>query len=297
MIGRHLTKLLPDSYGVTHDDYDLMNKRECEEALKDGGVNEETTVYNCTGMNGGLPLNIAKPADIYYQSAQLNLNILQTCQMFNVKKVVSIISACSYPDTDHEMKEEEFLNGPPNKTVACHGHAKRTILAFGQSLNQQHGLAAISTILTNTYGPFDRFDLKRTKVVGAVVRKVCEAKENNAPHITFFGTGSPVRELIFAGDAASCLVQIANKYEDYQNPINIGSDQITSIRNLVEMVVELVGYTGEIHWDTEKPDGQAYRKLCTDKMKMYVDHKMTPFEDGLRKTIDYYLKIGRFLDR
>lgn len=299
MVGRHLTRILPQKgfYGAKHESWNLLNYDTCEALFDSVQANNETIVYNLVGFNGGLPLNLSRPADIYYESSQLNLNVLKCCQQFKVKKVISIISACSYPSTEYAMKEEDILNGYPNPSVECHGFAKRTIFEYSRQLYKQYGLKSVSTILTNCYGDGDRFDLKRTKVVGAAVKRICDAYQNGEKSVTFYGTGNPVRELMYAGDAAHCLVQIAEKYEDYMNPINIGSDQHLSIKELVSRIVNIVGYTGEILWDTTKPDGQMMRMLDNNKMYKYVDHKMTDFNDGLRETIKYYMEVGRYLDR
>lgn len=293
MIGNHLQKLLPQAVLINHKTHDLLSLDDCRKAFSCRPEN----VYNLSGFNGGLPFNLAFPADIYYQSTQMNLNILKCCEEFKVNKVISIISACSYPDSGVHLEEDELLRGHPNYTVECHGFAKRVIYEYSRQLYKQFRMKSISAVLTNSYGPYDRFDLQRTKVVGAAVRKICEAELNNAPSITFFGTGTPVRELMYAGDAAKALKTLIMNYEDYLNPINVGSDQMTSIFNLVEMIADIVGYKGEIKWDTSKPDGQAFRKLSTDKMKDYVRFEMTPLAEGLRETIDYYMSTGRFLNR
>ncbi len=299
MIGRHLMKILDEykTVGVSHSEYDLLDFENCYEVFSGGVADSDTVVFNLVGFNGGLPLNLSRPADIYYESAQLNLNVLKTAQLFKVKKIVSIISACSYPDTDHAMKEEDVLKGFPNPSVECHGFAKRTILEFGRQLYKQYNLHAISTILTNCYGDYDRFELLRTKVVGAAIRKIYEAKLNNEEKVVFFGSGNPIRELMYAGDAAACLVQISQTYDDPMNPINIGSDQLVSIKELVTKIANIIGYTGTIMWDTNKPDGQAIRMLDNSKMYKFVNHKMTDFEEGLRRTVKYYEETGRFLSR
>lgn len=297
MLGRHLGKILPDYFGVTHKEFDLLDLEQCKSAFVQAEVDNETVVYNLAGRNGGIIANLAIPADIYYESAQINLNILRCCQLFNINRVVNIISACAYCDTTTEMKEDELLNGYPNSTVECHGFAKRTIFEYSRQLHKQYGVKSICTVLTNCYGDYDRFDLNRTKVVGAVVRKMCEAVWYDLPQITFRGTGSAVREMMYAGDAAACLVKLADVYDDYMNPVNIGSGQTISIRELVNKISFMVGYKGDILWDTTQADGQAYRKLSTERMNKYISHEMTPFDVGLKNTIEYYRKVGRYLDR
>lgn len=296
MIGQHLVKVLDGSTtkGVKHAHYDLRNLETCRYVFS---TNKPKFVYNLVGVNGGLIYNEKYPADIYYNSTQLNLNVLKCCHEFRVNKVISIISACSYPDSLEELREDCLFDGKPSVHTECHGFAKRTILEYSRQLNKQHGLKSISMILTNCYGDYDRFNLERTKVVGAVVRKIYEAKANGDESVSFRGDGSPIREMMYAGDAARCIYTIMGLYDDYQDPINVGSGQTISIRKLVETVAKLIDYKGSIVWDTSWSNGQSFRKLSLDKMKNYIQFTPTPLEDGLKKTIEYYDKTGRFLDR
>ncbi len=293
MIGTHLSKILPNAVRITHKTHDLLSLKECRDAFSCRPDN----IYNLSGFNGGLPFNVEYPFDIYYQSSQMNLNIFKCCQEFKVNKVLGIISACSYPDSGIELEEKDLLKEYPNVYVECHGFAKRNIYECNRQLFKQYGIKGISAVLTNSYGPRDRFDLRRTKVVGAAVKKICLAKLAGEKSITFFGTGTPVRELMYAGDAAKAISTIMDTYADYLNPINIGSEQLISIYDLVNLIARLAQYEGKIEWDRSRPDGQMLRRLSTKKMREYVNFEMTPLETGLKNTIEYFLNIGRFLDR
>ena len=295
MIGKQLCNIVPYAVGISHKHYDLTKMESCYEAFRSYKI---ANVYHLAGLNGGISMNIERPADIFYTTSQINLNVLKCCELFKVNKVISVLASCSYPDRGNQfLSEADLWQGSPNDTVECHGLAKRMLHAYSRQLHKQFKIKTICAILTNCYGPGDRFDLNRTKVVGAIVKKVCDAKINGAPSITCFGTGAPLREIMHCRDAAKCLYAIENTYKDYLNPINIGSDQEISIKDLVEIVKRLVGYDGEVIWDTSKPDGQMRKKLSTFKMKQYVDHKMIPLETGLEETIDYYMDIGRYLER
>ena len=294
MLGKHISKILPDSISPQYTD--LMNLQACRDIFQLHS-DSDTVVYNLLGYNGNIGMNIREPADIFYRSTQLNINVLKCSQAFGVKKVINVVSACCYPDTSYEMKEEDLFNGLPNETVECHGFAKRILLEYSRQLNKQYKTNSVCAILTNCYGDFDRFDLNRTKVIGAAVKKICDAKLNGDKTVTFWGTGKPVRELIYAGDAAKCLVELAEKYEDPLNPINISSDNPLSIREMVDIIKDEVNYQGEVVWDLSKPDGQAYRKLNTEKMKKFISHRMTPFRIGIQNTVRYYMETGRYLDR
>ena len=257
-------------------------------------------IYMLAGYNGGISFNREYPADIYYKTVMMNMNILQQCCAYreNINKVVTVLASCSYPDFGETVLEEDMIEqGLPNETVECHGLAKRTILQYSRQLYKQYGMKIVNTILTNCYGPGDRFDVNRTKVVGAVVKKICDAKFNDLKSVTFFGTGKPKREIMFCRDAAQALYDIGQTYDDFPNPVNIASDQEISIRDLVSKVCSIVGYDGDIVWNTLYPDGQMRKKLSTEKMKKYINTNITPLEIGLTETIRYYMNIGRFLDK
>jgi len=295
MIGRQICNILPDCVGISHKYYDLTDILSCYDAFK--GF-QFRNVIHLAGFNGGIGLNLSRGADIFHTTSLINLNVLKCCQLFKVDKVISVLASCSYPDLkDKVLEESDIFKGECNSTVASHGMAKRLLLSYSRELNKQYGLKTICPILTNCYGPGDRFSPERTKVVGAAVKKICDAKINNTPSITFWGTGNPLREIMHCRDAATCLTKLLTSYDDYQNPINIGSDQEISIRDLVSTIARLCEYYGAIVWDTDKPDGQMRKKLSTAKMKDYISHDMTPLEEGLRETIKYYLEVGQHLER
>lgn len=295
MIGKQLCELVPDSIGIQHIYYDLTDLPSCYEIFKE--YNFET-VYHLAGYNGGISLNLAKPADIFYTTSQINLNVLRCAQLFNVKRIVNVLASCSYPNLGNQfLRECDLFHGWPDPTVEPHGLAKRILLAYSRQLHKQYGLNTINAILTNCYGPGDRFNLSRTKVVGAAVRRICDAKRDNLPSVTFLGTGKPLREIMYCKDAASCLVKLAANYTDYMNPVNLGSNQEISIYDLAYKIKDLVGYNGEILWDESKPDGQMRKKLDTLKMSQWISHEMTPLDEGLQNTIKYYQEVGQYLDR
>lgn len=298
MLGKQVSHMLPDVVNISHKYYDLIDFESCKDAFDAISFSAHKTVYNFCGYNGGVQFNLKYPSEIYYRTAQINLNVLRCCHLFRVDKVVSVIASCAYPDFgDKVLSEEDINNGEPNPTVECHGYAKRTLLYYGRQLYKEHGIKAVSAILTNCYGPGDRFDVERTKVVGAIIKKLCDAKISNLPSVTFFGSGKPRREIMFCRDAAKALIEVGKNYDDAMTPINIGSDQEITILDLVYMVARLVDYKGEIVWDVTKTDGQMRKKLDTTKMREFIKFEMTPLEEGLKETIKYYMDVGRYLTR
>lgn len=200
------------------------------------------------------------------------------------------MTSCAYPDTGMEiLKEETFWNGQPNKTIRAHGIAKRNLQAAAEAYNDQYELNASTVCVTNLYGPHDTFNLIRTKVVGALVRKFAEAVIEEEDKVECWGTGAPMREFMYVDDAAEAIVQALQNYDDPTQPLNIGTGKDISIKQLVEYIVSAVGYKGEVFWNTEKPDGQMKKLLDTLRMAQYINIEPIEVEEGIKKTVDWYI--------
>jgi GDP-L-fucose synthase len=272
---------------VPHSKLDLMN---LENVLDFFAEAEPDYCIHCAGYNGGIQFNLANPAHILYTNTVMGLNIYEACRVAEVKKLLSIMSSCAYPDTGMEiLNEKDFWNGPPNPTIKTHGLAKRILQAGAEAYKNQHGLNAVTVCVTNLYGEFDTFNLDRTKVVGALIRKVVEAKLENKAFVQCFGTGKPKREFMYVRDGAEAVVQALEKYDDSFETLNIGTGKEITIKELVEKIVGHVGYDGQISWDTERPDGQMKKLLDTEKMNKILDVKTTDINDGLEQTVMWYM--------
>ncbi len=248
---------------------------------------------HCAGYNGGIEFNRMYPADILYSNACMGLNLYHASQYCRIRKLVSVMTSCAYPDTGMEvLKEDTFWNGKPNKTIRAHGVAKRVLQAASEAYYDQYEMKSVSTCITNLYGPYDTFDLVRTKVVGALIRKFVEAKQNEHDSVECWGTGSPMREFMYVDDAAEALVQVLETCEDYDNqhPLNIGTGSDVSIKDLVDIIVEEVDYEGEVVWNTKKPDGQMKKLLDSSRMREVLDVGITPLEEGIRNTVNWYIE-------
>ena len=245
---------------------------------------------HAAGYNGGIEFNRMYPADILYSNTVMGLNLHHACEYLGVKKVLSIMTSCAYPDTGMEiLKEETFWDGQPNKTIRAHGIAKRNLQAAAEAYNDQYELNASTVCVTNLYGPHDTFNLIRTKVVGALVRKFAEAVIEEEGEVECWGTGAPMREFMYVEDAAEAIVQALQKYDDPTQPLNIGTGKDISIKQLVEHIVSAVGYKGEVVWNTEKPDGQMKKLLDTFRMAEYIEIQPIEVEEGIKKTVDWYI--------
>ena len=246
---------------------------------------------HAAGYNGGIEFNRMYPADILYSNTVMGLNIHHACEYLGVKKVVSIMTSCAFPDTGMEiLKEETFWDGLPNKTIRAHGIAKRILNAATQAYNDQYNLNAVTVCVTNLYGPNDTFNLVRTKVVGALIRKFVEAKLEENEQVECWGTGAPMREFMYVDDAAEAVVQALEKYEDVDTPLNIGTGTDISIKQLVDYIVKATNYKGEVFWNTEKPDGQMKKLLDTTRMKDILDVTPIEVQEGVKRTVQWYME-------
>ena len=244
---------------------------------------------HAAGYNGGIEFNRMYPADILYTNTVMGLNVHHGCEYLKVKKVLSIMTSCAYPDTGMEvLKEDTFWNGLPNKTIRAHGVAKRILQAASEAYGEQYDLKAVTACVTNLYGPHDTFNLVRTKVVGALIRKFVEAKLEDSDEVECWGTGAPMREFMYVDDAGEAIVQALEKYEDSSLPLNIGTGINISIKQLVDYIVAAVDYDGEVDWNTNKPDGQMKKLLDVSRMKDIIEISPISVEEGIKKTVDWY---------
>lgn len=239
---------------------------------------------------GGIGANQANPGAFAYDNLIMGTNILEESRREGVKKVVLVGTCCSYPcHTPVPFKESDLWNGYPEPTNAPYGVAKRALLSLAMAYRQQYGFNAVCPILANLYGEFDDFDLAASHVIPALIRKAVEAKSRGDDYIDVWGTGEPSRELLYAGEAAKAVVDCAERLET-SDPVNIGTGQEVKIRDLVDMVCKTVGFTGSIRWNHDKPDGQPRRSLDTTRAKELLNWEATtPLEEGLKRTVDWYV--------
>jgi len=219
----------------------------------------------------------------------MGVQLLHRAWETGVEKFVAIGTICAYPKyTPVPFKEENLWDGYPEETNAPYGLAKKMLLVQSQSYREQYGYNSIFLLPVNLYGPGDNFDPKSSHVIPALIKKCIEASENGASHIEVWGDGSPTREFLYVEDAAEGILLAAEKY-NRSDPVNLGSGNEISIKDLVEMIARLTGYAGELVWDTSKPNGQPRRGLDTNRAKEYFgfEAKMT-FEEGLKNTIEWF---------
>lgn len=292
MIGRATIKALLDAdahvVSSSHKHCDLMDIYNLRTMYENTEIDYAILLQT---YSGNVKFNRTFPADTYYRTAQMALNTLKFCQEKKVKKVVSVLSSCAYPNNGQTiLKESEFWNGQPDESIESHGFSKRIFLEYSRQLSRQYNLNAVCAVVNNSYGEYDSFDIKKTKVVAALIKRFSDAKRDKISNVTLWGSGTPFRSFVYAGDVGIGLVKVLENYSDTELPINIASDKTISIRELAELVADLVGYDGDITWDMGK-DGQMQKTLFTNKMEHHLDWKpATSLRKGLEKTIAWYLK-------
>lgn len=273
---------------VFHKNTDLTRYADTMQCIDDAKAD---MVIHLAGYNGNIDFNRKYPADIFYRTSLINLNVLSACRIYNVQKVVSVLASCAYPDNIPVLKEEDLWGGKCNSSVECHGVAKRTLDIFSRCLRLEYNLNAVTAILNNSFGEYDSTDLNKTKVVMSLIKKYCDARNNNLPEVVNWGSGAPLRQFVYCKDAAEGIVQCLERY-DGTYPINIASDTEISIAQLAEKISKFVGYNGKTIWDTNKLDGQMRKCLDLTKMKSILDIKFTNFDKALKNTIDWYDSIN-----
>lgn len=238
---------------------------------------------------GGIGANRAHPAEFFYDNLMMGVELMHQAWKHGVGKFVAIGTVCAYPKfTPVPFKEDDLWNGYPEETNAPYGLAKKMLLVQAQAYRQQYGFNAIYLLPVNLYGPRDNFDLETSHVIPALIRKAIEAQERGEKELVVWGDGSPTREFLYVEDAADGIVAAAERYNGAE-PVNLGSGYEISIKDLAELIVRLTGFQGKLIWDTTKPNGQPRRGLDVSRAKAYFGWEAkTPFEEGLRRTIEWY---------
>ena len=246
-------------------------------------------VVHLAAVVGGIGANRENPGRFFYENAAMGIELMEQARLAGVEKFVQIGTVCSYPKfTPVPFREDDLWSGYPEETNAPYGLAKKMLLVQGQAYRQQYGFDVIHLIPVNLYGPGDNFNPASSHVIPALIKKCVDARERGDDHIEVWGTGSASREFLYVEDAAEGIVLATERY-DGPDPVNLGVGREITIRDLVDLIVKLTRFEGEIRWDASKPDGQPRRALDTSRARDWFGFEAkTTFEDGLRATIDWY---------
>lgn len=257
-------------------------------------VQDADLVLHLAARVGGIGFNQKFPGALFYDNAAMGLNLIEASRLAKVKKFVMVGTICAYPaHTPVPFREDDLWNGYPEETNAPYGVAKKAMLVMLDAYRRQYGMNGVFLLPVNLYGPEDNFDLESSHVIPALIRKFIDAKEQNQPYVTLWGDGSPTREFLYVADAARGVVMAAESF-DSSEPVNLGSAQEFSIKHLAEIIQRKVGYTGDIRWDTSRPNGQERRKLDVSRAEQRFGFRAEmSFEEGLAHTIDWWMKARR----
>jgi len=267
-------------------EYDLTRQADIDRLFVDM---RPSVVIHLAAVVGGIGANQANPGKFFYENAVMGIQLIEACRRYRVRKTVVIGTICAYPKfTPVPFREEDLWNGYPEETNAPYGIAKKALLVQCQAYRQQYGMNAIFLLPVNLYGPGDNFHPDTSHVIPALVRKCVEAVEAGKAEITCWGDGSPSREFLYVGDCADGIIAAAERY-DKPEPVNLGSGREITIKDLVERIAAVVGFRGRIVWDATRPNGQPRRCLDVSRAEReFGFHATTPFDEGLRKTIEWY---------
>ncbi len=269
---------------IRSSDYDLRDPGAVRAA-----VNGAEVVIHLAARVGGIGFNRRHPAPLAYDNLIMGSNVFEQSRLAGVGKLVAACSVCAYPKfTPVPFSEDDLWNGYPEESNAPYGLAKKMMLVLSDAYRREYNFDSCAPILANLYGPDDNFDLEDSHVIAAMIRKFVDAKKNGASEVVLWGTGNPTREFLYVDDAARALLLAAERLQTSE-PVNLGTGRETKIRDLAESIRKLVGFDGEIVWDSTRPDGQPARYLDVTRARELMGFEATTsLEDGLRRTIDSY---------
>jgi GDP-L-fucose synthase len=271
-------------------EYDLRKESDIVRMLKDA---RPDLIIHLAAVVGGIGANRENPGRFFYDNLMMGAQLMEQARLGRVAKLVAVGTVCSYPKfAPVPFREDDLWNGYPEETNAPYGLAKKMLLVQSQAYRQQYGFNSIFLLPVNLYGPGDNFDPRTSHVIPALIKKCVDAVESGAPEIPVWGTGSATREFLYVEDAAEGIVLAAEHY-DGAEPVNLGAGREIAIRDLVDLIARLTGFTGRIVWDATKPDGQPRRMLETSRAAtLFGFVAKTSFEEGLRQTIAWYRESG-----
>ena len=293
-LGRHVVADLRDAGAEVHapgsHEFDLRRRDRIDALI--GSLRPDAVVH-LAAVVGGIGANAAAPGRFFYENAVMGIELLESCRVHDVAKVVIAGTVCAYPKhTPVPFAEDALWNGYPEETNAPYGLAKRMLLVQAQAYREQYGSNHVFLLPTNLYGPGDHDDLETSHVIPAMIRRFAAAAAAGDDAVVLWGDGSPTREFLHVRDAARAFTLALARYDE-PAPLNIGSGEEVSIRALATLVAELTGYRGAIEWDTTRPNGQPRRRLDTTRAREDLGFEATvPLREGLAEVVATTLRRG-----
>jgi GDP-L-fucose synthase len=267
-------------------DYDLVDRQACRRLFAD---TKPDLVFHLAARVGGIGANRENPGRFMFENAMMGLHVFEECRLAKVGKLVATGTICAYPKfAPLPFREDDMWNGYPEETNAPYGIAKKMMLVLSQGYREQYGMNSVVLFPVNLYGPRDNFDPRSSHVIPALIRKCVEAREAGRDEIVLWGDGSPTREFLYAGDAAVGLVMAAEKY-DSSDPVNLGTGEEISIKDLATLIADKTNFKGKLRWDPSQPNGQPRRRLEVSRARdRFGFVAKTSFAEGVQATIEFF---------
>ena len=267
-------------------DYDLVDRAAVRRLLAD---TKPDLIFHLAARVGGIGANRKNPGKFLFDNAMMGLHVLEESRLAGVEKVVAVGTICAYPKfAPVPFREDDLWNGYPEETNAPYGIAKKMMLVQSQAYREQYGMNSVVLFPVNLYGPGDNFDLETSHVIPALIRKCVTARNEGRTEVTLWGDGTPTREFLYVDDAARALVLAAERY-DSSDPVNVGSGEEISIRDLAALVAEATEYTGRFVWDPTLPNGQPRRRLEVSRARERFDFSaQIGLQEGMKRTVAFY---------
>ena len=289
-LGNHVKTILNNEY----DTFEITGKKQIDITKYDkldkylSKLNPDI-VINCAAFVGGISYGYKYPARMLYENSTMAINLYRASQKNKVKKLINPISNCAYPRNLTTYKEENFFDGPPDDSVYNYGIAKRLFVQLGKSFYQEKNFSSVNVVVSNMYGPNDHFDIERSHALGAIIKKVHDAKINNYKEVELWGTGKPIREWLYVDDGAKALIKSIN-LESGHHFFNVGVEKGISILELAEIIKDKIGWDGKFVLDTSKPDGVLEKKVDGTRGEEKLNWKPeTSLIDGIQTTVNWYI--------
>lgn len=272
---------------ITRSDFDLVNPKEVDRLFD---IYTPDYVVHTAAKVGGVNANLSYKGDFFYENIMMNTNVINSSKNHGVKKLISFLSTCIFPDNiEYPLDETKIHLGPPHESNNAYAYAKRMSAVQIDAYNEQFGTKYFCVIPTNVYGPKDNYNVSNGHVIPSIIHK-CYLSIINKTDLVLWGNGNPLREFIFSRDVANICEQLLETYDDTK-PIILSTSEEYQIKEIANLISKIMGYNKKIVWDENKPSGQ-YRKPSdnTRLKKILPDYKFTKLEDGLEETIDFFIK-------
>lgn len=271
---------------VGSKDYNLIDSNEVDKMFQDHKPN---VVVHTAAMVGGVAANMQYPADFFYHNIMMNTNVIEQARKHNIDKLVCFLSTCVFPDkVEYPLDESKIHLGEPHFSNAPYAYAKRMADVQIHAYNKQYRTKYFSVIPCNVYGPKDNYHLENAHVIPTLIHKCYLAKQNNTV-FEVWGDGSPLREFIYSEDVTNVIDLLIKKY-DGTDPIIISNPQEYTIKQVVDLIVECIGFEGEVKWLTDKPNGQYRKPSSNQRLRSIIgDYNFTTLEIGLKKSVEFFI--------